>query len=172
MITTYLSQEFLAYPISFLFVFAVIFGVLELVNKRQKGGFFPRKVNILIAITFGLVAMAYEPLLSFIWSIIPLATVILVVLFFIAFLGELFKQSEEKEFTVIIIVLGILLLIMGALWDKIAKILPFQFMNQSDLLWIIGIIIVLLMFYAAYMSQKESRVQSKELKVVKYCPNY
>lgn len=152
------SEELLSYPVTFVFVFAVTFGLLEFVSKKNQGGFLPSKVNVLLALVFSMVAIAYQPILSFIWSILPIATVLFAVIFFAIFLINVFggEKNAVEDTTVPTIVLGLLLLVIGTLWNKFIPALNLPYINRGDLLWIIGLVIVGIVFFSAYKSKSSS----------------
>lgn len=152
------------YGVTFLFTFAIIFGLLELIGKKSQKGFFPKRVNILIALLFGAVAISFEPVTIFLWGIMPIATIILTILFFFAFFTKLFEEDGgKKNVAPLIVTLGILLLIISITWERIISSLSFHYLSPTDLLWIIGLVIVCLMFYAAYMGKSDQQDNEKSI---------
>ncbi len=149
-----ISQDAVMYATTFIFVFALIYGLLDLV-ARKKGGFFPKRSNILIALAFALISIAYTPVISFIWSLLPIASVILIVLFFVAFVIKIFESDQQKktDYKPMMVVMVLLLIVIGSSWDKISAMIPFGM--SSDMLWLIGLVVVGLLFYGAYKSGEE-----------------
>ena len=156
-----LASDMFLFVVPFLFVFAVVFGILSTLRRKenkQSVEFFPKNVNIIIALVFAFATIAYEPFAVFIMEILPLASIVLVVIFFFLILKKVF-EGETKNTMPMIVSLGIFLILIGTIWDSITSSLSMGFVKSHDLLWILGIIVVVLMFYAAYSSgeQKDRR---------------
>lgn len=152
--------------VSFLFVFALIFGILQITKRRIKADeknfkeerLFPERVNVLLALAISFICISYQPFINFIWSLLPISSIIFIIFFFIAFIRESIR-SEEKDPIPFLVSIGILILILGV-FGEFANF-PFQnylSLSQNDILWIIGIVLVVLLFYLAYLSGgKEKR---------------
>lgn len=156
-------SDWFQFTASFLFVFAVVFGLLQTAKRKrdkEEEPLLPQRANILIALAFGLIAAGYQPFVTLIWNLLPIVSVILVFLFFVAFLREIFR-GEAKEGMPIIVSLGILLILIGTFFDKIISILPVNtsVLTSRDLIWVIAIIIIGIMFYAAYKAGGEEKQQ-------------
>ena len=148
-----LISDLFPFLTSFLFVFAIVFGLLSIMKRGTEGKkevFFPKNVNIIIALVFGFIAASYQPFVVFVQEIIPAATIILVVVFFFIFLKEIITPKKERDTTPLIVSLGIFLLLIGSFWNKVS--IHLKFISSTDLLWMIGIVVVAIMFYAAYTS--------------------
>ncbi len=144
------SQEFFMYPVTFVFVFAMIFGLLEFVSRKEKHGFLPYKSNILIALVFAFASIAYRPVVVGIWGMLPVAVVIFSVLFLALFLINMFSSGEKKvDTTSAMVTLGLLLIIIGTLWNRIFRSIYIPYLNNNDLLWVIGLIIIIAIFSLA-----------------------
>src|SRR3989344_3351422 len=129
---------------AFIFVFAMVFGLLSYVKK------FNSALNLVIAGAFGFFAILYEPLVSGLMTFVPIAAIIFVVLFFFLILKEVFKGKEGSKTEVfpLIVALALLLLVLGILWPTIG--FEVAGISSTNILWIIGVVIVIVIFYAAY----------------------
>lgn len=166
---TYINTDFFRATVSFLFIFALIFGILQITKRKIKtidGNYreerlFPERVNVLLALTIALISITYKPLINFVWTTLPIASTIFIILFFVAFIREILK-SEEKNPIPFLVSIGILILILGTLEEfiNLSASLPFP-ISQRDILWIIGIVFVVLLFYFGYISGRGERKQSK-----------
>jgi hypothetical protein len=138
--------ELLTFAVPFVFVFAVTFGLLENINL------FGRKPNTLIAVAFGLFAIAYEPFLLFLQSILPIAIVGMTILFFLLALKKTLvdKDKNDIDYAPIIVVLVILLVLAGIFWSDISTALGLTSMAGETLLYAIGAIVIATLFYMAY----------------------
>jgi len=158
-----LASDMFLFVVPFLFVFAVVFGILSTLRRKenkQSVEFFPKNVNIIIALVFAFATIAYEPFAVFIMEILPLASIVLVVIFFFLILKKVF-EGETKNTMPMIVSLGIFLILIGTIWDNIISSLSMGFVKSRDLLWILGIIVVVLMFYAAYSSGEQKKTDKE-----------
>ena len=133
---------------AFVFVFALVFGLLSYVNK------FNKSVNLLIAAVFGLFSVMYEPLVMGLQTILPIAAIIFVILFFVIIIKSVFGDGKEIDTFPMVVALGILLILLGIFWPQLN--LEFAGLNSTNVFWLLGIVVVVLIFILAY-SQKESK---------------
>ena len=136
---------------SFLFAFAVTFGLLSIANKSkdEQKPLFEKNINVIISIVIGIVSASYAPFVSFIQDVLPVASILMVIIFFIVLLQRIFSQQVKAEdAATIAISLAIALLLVGLMWDKMSKFFP-TITGAQDILWVVGILIIVLIFYAA-----------------------
>ena len=133
--------------LSFIFVFAVVFGLMTSVNPLK----FPRSVNAVVAVVFAAFAAAYEPFVMFLQEIMPFAAALLVAVFFIIFLKKAFevKEGQKRDLTTHGIVMALLLVVLAAMSSRFVPYLPSR-IDATTVLWAIGIAIILFIFYIAY----------------------
>jgi hypothetical protein len=140
--------------IPFFFVLAIVYGALDVA-----GVFKNKAANAIIAIVIGFFAMASEEASAFIMSILPYAAIFFVVVFFIAFILKMFKakKEEERDFTLIIVVIVLaILFLMSQGYDILQSLLPPGFpVTGENFMLIIGIILIIAIFFAAYKSKGE-----------------
>jgi hypothetical protein len=141
-------MEFLPQITSFLFVFAIIYALLIFT------GIFAgtRRAAALISIVIAFFAVMYSPLVLFLQELLPIASILLVFLFFIVFTKKLFIKEDltnKTDALPLAVVLAISLLLVGILWNSIAVSLPTPFTSDT-VLWLIGIFIIILIFFAVY----------------------
>ncbi|GEM_PF-2295684 len=156
-----INQTTLQFLVSFLFVFAIIFGVLQ-TAKRVKNvegkifeeRFFPERVNILLAIIIAFISAFYPPLSSFLFNFIPIATVIFILVFFLLFFKNVFIEKNKLGINFMISA-GILLVVLGLIAESVPYI-PYLPISGKDIFWIVGIILVILIFYAASSYKPET----------------
>lgn len=133
---------------TFLFVFAVVFGLLT-IAKGKEGPLFNTRVNAIIALVFAAFSASYEPLVTALQQFIPFAAALLLVLFFFVFLKRIFGGEKGKfDALPFVIVIGFLLLLIGIFWGDIG--FSVFGLSPTNVLWLIGIAIVISIFYAAY----------------------
>lgn len=131
---------------TFLFMFAVVFGLLT--YSKILG--FSKHVNGIIAVVFGLFAASFEPLREGLLIFIPIASVFLAIIFVLVFIQKIFEQKEDKSFDALppVLILSISLLLLAAFWDQMNIALGIW--SSSDILWIIGILLVVGIFTLIY----------------------
>ncbi len=142
----FIDPTMLPFVAAFLFVFAVVFGALSYAKVLGE----QRKVNAIIAIAFAIFAVLFEPFVFGLQAVLPFAAVGIVIIFFGLFLKKVFAGKEGERFDAWPIATSLIfaLLLLGILWDQIGFSVPG--IDATNMLWLIGIIIVLLIFYVAY----------------------
>ena len=135
---------------TFLFVFAVVFGLLSIAKGKDDKVLFKNSVNVIIAVVFAAFSVTYEPLVAALQQFIPLAAALLLIVFFFVFLRRLFGSKTGQHFDALpfLVVISFLLLLVGLFWDSLGLSVPG--MSSSNMMWLIGIIIVIMIFLAAY----------------------
>jgi uncharacterized membrane protein len=155
---------------SFLFVFAIVFGLLSFtklfVQKDKEGnpvGKEPRMLYAILALVFGIIAVSYEPLVAFIQQILPPAIGLFVIIFFFAFLKEIFRKKrakEEKHPLQTLAVLALLLIVLAAFWEDISRITGIaSLVSPGNLFVLVGIAIIVMIFYT--VSKVEETAKEK-----------
>lgn len=144
---TFHATEFFPAVLTFFFVFAVVFGAFSYTR------IFERRINAVLAAVFALFSAAFPPLVTGLQAFLPIGAVIIVILFFFLFLRRMFeaRQGQHVDAFPIALSLGIALVLLGVLWNRLNVSLPF--IDSSNMLWLIGIVLVVLIFYVAYRAQ-------------------
>ena len=135
--------------IPFLFVLAIIFGVLELTKIFQNRG-----VNFLVALAIAFFTITNTAFVDMLWSYFGGITTLFIIMFFIAFIFEVFglrKPGQHQPTSSIIINGGILfiLLSIGFLYANQIPELPFLGGGQN-LIFLFIIIFILVIFWSAF----------------------
>lgn len=147
-----LSQnEIIQFAVPFVFVFAIIFGIMQTITFGS-GKQFPVNATAIIAAVFGFATTIYEPTRILIFNILPFATIILLVVFFFVFVSKVLGHDDvpgvKKNTGTTLAVLGISLLLLGSIWNPFTSYLGISYSFSNDMLWILGIVFVLLIIYA------------------------
>jgi len=139
-----ISLSAVPFVTTFLFVFAVVYAMLVKTKViEQKGS------SVIIAAVFGFFTAIVPAISEFLMAIIPIASILLLVLFLLMFMQSLIKG--DKDALPMLAALGIVLLVLAAQWSRISGVLPLPAgLSADNMLWIIGIIIILLIFVVAY----------------------
>jgi hypothetical protein len=137
--------EYLPQITSFLFVFAIIYALLIFTGIFAT----TRRTAALLSVVIAFFSVMYSPLVSLLQSILPIASIVLVFLFFIVFIKKLFVGGKVSDTMPVTVVLAISLILVGVLWDSIAVSLPAPF-TADAMLWLIGVFIIILIFFAVY----------------------
>ena len=145
----FLESELLPLVTSFLFVFALVYALLVYSKLFPES----RNAAALISLVIAFFAVMYSPFVSYMQSFLPLVALLLVLLFFIVLVKRLLiEKAEIKDAWPAVVMLAAVLLVVGLLWDKIALSVPG--ITSENLLWIIGIFIIILIFIAVYKHEK------------------
>jgi|SRR3989338_180437 len=150
----FIDPSTVPYFASFLFVFAVVYGALFSSKVFSQKG-----VNAVIAIAFGLISAAYPPFVNTVYTYLPIAAGILAVLFFVQVVRKTFgggpKQGTKYDALPPVIGLGISLLLAGVLWKEIYYYLAPLGIGSNNLLWAVGIVVVVLIFWLVYKHSEQ-----------------
>ncbi|MFC2143758.1 hypothetical protein ACFLQO_00120 [Candidatus Aenigmatarchaeota archaeon] len=147
-----MAMEIFTHMIPFLFVLAVVYGGLDF-----SGVFNKNSVKGIISLAIALFALTYVPVLDFIYGILPYAVVLLIFLFFLAFLNNLVsgggktggEKKPFKDWSLLMIVIVLVLLFMSSYGeDLVGEFLPS--MPIENLMYGVGLVLILLIFYAVY----------------------
>lgn len=134
--------------VPFLFIFAVVFGLLEL-SKIFKN----KAVNAVIAIALALFAILNASFVTLLWNVLPSLTTVFIALFFLVFALELFGLRKPKEDYVESIMTGgavlfVLLTVGIILIQDLQLELPF-IGSGENLVFLLAIILLISIFWAA-----------------------
>ncbi|MCX6815659.1 MAG: hypothetical protein NT120_02315, partial [Candidatus Aenigmarchaeota archaeon] len=133
---------------------AVVFGLLSYSDFLK----FDKRVNIIIALAVAAFAAIYEPFVTGLQTYMPVAAILLIILFFFVFVKKVFEKGKDKaptDFLPIIVILAVLILIFGAFGAGLASFVPAG-VDPTTVMWAVGIVIVILFFWAAYKYRGES----------------
>lgn len=148
----FIDPELIPYMASFLFTFAVVYGLLIITGVfTDAQGKKNTNVITVIALVFAIFSILYEPYVTILYTVMPIATAILIILFFIYLVNEMRKKTKGAPLPVLG-VLTLLLIVLAVTWSDIEAYLPADFASE-DTLWIIGIVVVLIMFWLAWSGQ-------------------
>ena len=143
-------EEFLPQITAFLFMFALIYALL--IYSRLFAG--TKNAAALISLVIAFFSIMYSPLVEYMQNIIPIAALILVFLFFIVLVKRLVIEGEAKKDAVpIAAILAAFLIVLGVTWDRIGFAIPG--ISSENMLWIIGIVVIILIFLVAHSHTPE-----------------
>jgi len=147
MVLTFLETEQTLIP--FLFVLAIVFGVLELTKIFRNRG-----VNFLIAFSIAFFTITNTAFVNMLWSYFGSITTFFIVMFFIAFVFEVFglRKAGQRETTSSILIDGailFLLLSIGFLYSNQIPELPFLGGGQN-LIFLFIVVFILAIFWSAF----------------------
>lgn len=150
----------MSFLIPLLFAFALVYGLLSILKRKKEVGgreieqdFFPKEVNIIIALAFAFASVAYEPFVKLVMGMLPIATILLILLFIFVFIRKLICKDEE-DIVPLIAILGIFLLAVGTFSGNLFELLNMGYSEASDALWILGLLIVGVIFYLSWKGGK------------------
>jgi hypothetical protein len=148
----FIFEPTMEFIIPFLFVLAIVFGVLQLVNVFKN-----KAVNVVIGLAIAFFAVSYSPFTTLLWSQFGNITIFFIAMFFIAFTIQLFGIKRAKDWMGYISTMmthgGILfiLLVIGFSYSHLIPELPFIGSGQN-LLLLVSIIFVASIFWGAFMA--------------------
>lgn len=146
--------------IPFLFVLAIIFGVLELT-----GIFRNRAVNFLVALSISFFTITNASFVNMLWSQFGNITSFFIIMFFIAFVLEIFGlRGKDKAKDDDIIIYGAILLILfsfGFVYSNLIPSIPY-IGGGSNFIVLIAIILILVIFWRAFKIGAEPTIPSRE----------
>jgi asparagine N-glycosylation enzyme membrane subunit Stt3 len=135
--------------ITFLFVLAVIFGVLELTNLFKN-----RAVNLLIALALSAFAAGQASFTNMLFSYLPGITGFFIVVFFIAFAFEILgvrKRAPGQDTFEGMAVGGVVLLLLFSVGWMLLKFFPIEVpvIGGQGLIFLIGLALIISLLWGA-----------------------
>jgi hypothetical protein len=143
----FFETEFLPQITSFLFVFAIVYG---LVDRAKLFGGINTRISAIIGLVVAFFTATYSPFVSYMQGFMPLAAILLILLFFVVIVKKLIagEPGAKSDALPAAVVLAVLLLVVGLLWDKLDISLPG--ITSENLLWAVGIFIIISIFMVVY----------------------
>ena len=143
------------YAIPFFFLLAVVYGALGI-----SGLFKNRAVNAIIALAIAFFGMTYQPFITWLYLIMPYAIGLFIAVFFLGFLYKLFsskKKGEPRDYTLIMIVIGLFLILFVRFGEDIETWTTMLGMpvTYDSLVGIVGIVVLIAFFYGAYKLSRQ-----------------
>lgn len=147
----FLLSEHILIP--FLFVLAIIFGVLELTRIIRNRG-----ANFLIALSIAFFTVTNSAFVELLWSQFALITGFFIVMFFIVFVLQVFgvrgKESTGGEGIMINGAILVLLLSFGFTYSNLLPQIPFLG-GGTNLISIAAVILILVIFWVAFKTGEQ-----------------
>lgn len=144
-VLSFLDPAIVPFFSTFLFVFAVVFGLLSVAKIG-----FDKRVNAALAIAIAFFASIYEPLVTMLTQYMPIAIGLLIVIFFVVFIKKVLGgEGKDGDNLPILIAIGLLMLLLAMFSDRIVAVLPYG-ADPNMVLWGIGILFVILFFWFVY----------------------
>ena len=140
--------DLFVHGLTFFFVFAIVYGSLEV------SGIFRRRINTLIALVFAFFSITSEPVVSFIYQILPYAAVFFLIFFFVGFIFSFIKKGTESDWTLGVIVAGFILLILSGQSDFLNNIFSLDENLFNAVITLAALLLIAVIFYGAYKSGK------------------
>jgi len=140
--------------VSFLFILAVVFGVLELTNMFKN-----RAVNLLIALAISFFASSQASFTGLLFNFLPSITWFFVIVFFIAFSFEILgirKKGDKNLTTQSAAVAGGVLLILFSVGFVLLRMFPVDIPfigGPENIVFLAGLMIFLSLFWGAMKQQ-------------------
>ncbi len=138
------------FVIPLFFVLAIVYGALEFGSPIKN-----KSANILISVIIAFVAATSAEVVQLVIDVLPYAAIFFIIVFFLGFIKKSFKD-HEKDYTLIVIIAGLVLIFMASQgMDILNAFLPYSFpITTENFLLIIGIVIIIAIFYATYKNWK------------------
>ncbi len=134
--------------IPFFFVFAIVYGSLELTNVFKN-----KAVNGIISIVIAMFTLINPAVTTFIYGIMPYAIALFVVVFFIGFIRGLFSGDKkgDKDYTLPVIIVGLILIFLASQGDNISRWFPsFSFFGNDNFVVVMVLLLIAIILYATY----------------------
>ncbi|MBN2042858.1 MAG: hypothetical protein JW754_03550 [Candidatus Aenigmarchaeota archaeon] len=138
--------------IPFIFVFAIVYGAMEFSAVMKN-----RKVSMVVSLCMAFFAITNQQVVNFVNQVLPYAAIFFVIVFFIGFVKRPFKGGGGGNPVLLIIVLGLILLLFvqfGSDTSPFYSSIQGSFLGNENLIMIIGFVIVVVMFYYAFVKLK------------------
>ena len=147
--------------ILFLFVFAIVFGVIEVTRIFRNRG-----VNFLISLAISFFATANPAFVTFIEPQLGNVAIFFIFMFFIVFVFEVFglrgvRKREPEEGMIINGAILLILLIFGFMHADLIPELPLVG-NGTNFIVLVVLVFILVIFWAAFKAGREELPQAAQ----------
>lgn len=134
----------------FLFVIAVIYGLLSLVDVFKK-----KSVNFIISLVFALFAAGYQPFVNFFFLNFGNVLWSFVILFFVAFIFKALGLTGKRKIppgkeNVPMVIATIIIIFLAAFGFAYIKELKIPVIGTENFLVVLGLVLLVIIFYYAY----------------------
>lgn len=132
----------------FFFMLAIVYGALEISKVFENKG-----VKAIIAVVIAFFSISSPAIIELVIFFLPYAALFFIAFFFLGFVMSFFKDGKggKKDYVLIIIVLGLLLLFISS--EEYQDIINIQ---DQNFIGMVVLLVVVLILYAAY------RIEGKE----------
>lgn len=142
-------EDIMVSILPFFFVFAIVYGSLGV------SSIFDRRINMIIAVVLAFFAISSAEVTNFIYQVLPYAAVFFMIFFFIGFVIKVLKGKGKDGGTtnweLIIVVVGLILMVLATQgMSFFNNMLPGGSDAFNNLATLIGIVLILVIIYAAY----------------------
>lgn len=141
------------FMISFLFVLAIVFGMLR-IAKVFKGNV---GVELILSIVIAYFSATYEPFTTVLWQYLPNITWFFIAMFFFIFIMEAFglrkKPGEKGDYMKNMMIYAVLLLVLFSIGFVLLQAYPISLPfigGGENLILALGIIFIVAIFWSAY----------------------
>ncbi len=140
----------------FLFVLAVIYGLLTIVGIfKKKDGRSMASVNFIIALVFAFFAAGYQPFVSFFFTEMGIILWAFLLIFFIAFVLEAIglrgkKKIEKEKADIPIMMGGIVVLLLVSFGFSYLSEFNIPLLGTENFMILAGLVLLVFMLYYAY----------------------
>jgi len=138
------------YAIPFFFLLAVVYGALGVSGLFKNKG-----VNLIIALAIAFFGMTYQPFTVWMYAIMPYAIALFIAVFFLGFIYKLFKSKKDsspKDYTLILIVIGLFIILFVRFGEEVERItaslgMPITYDSLVGIVAVVALIAFLLVGY-------------------------
>jgi hypothetical protein len=140
-----MAQEILFTLIPFFFVLSVVYGALE-VSKTFKN----KGVMVIISLVLATVSILNESVVALLNQIMPYGVILFIVVFFLSFVGNLFRGRGSDIQLIVIVCALILIFIAQQGYGIISDLLPSGVITAQDFTVAVGVVLIIFILYGAY----------------------
>ena len=147
-----MAIDLMTFILPLVLVLAIVYGALDLSKVFRN-----KAVNGIIAVVIAFVAVSNAGIASFLISVMPIAAMLFIVIFFFKFIKSLFSGSGgERDWTMLIILIGLAMVFMLSQGTQmVMDWLPSGFpVDENNFILIIGIVLIIVIFFVVYKSSK------------------
>ncbi|MFH1431842.1 MAG: hypothetical protein ABIG84_01370 [archaeon] len=157
------SSGIYEFLLPFLLITAITYAIFNYVKakaeKKKEDFVLNDKAIGIVSVIIGLFATNHKPLRDMLFKWMPFFIILLIILFLILLFLKLF-ESESKDYLPLMILLIIILVTLGAYGtDNISRALG---MDSENIMWSVGVILFLLILWAAYQQHNKESGTSEQ----------
>lgn len=140
-----MALEITTFVLPFFFLLAIVYGAMEVGSPFKN-----KTVKLIISLAIAVFGATNEYAVATINQVMPFAAVFFVAVFFLKFITSFFDEKKPKDWTLAMIMTGIILMLVMRFGDQFSGELGFLPVSYQNIIGIFIVVVFVVFLYMAY----------------------